>query len=164
MITWQQYANRRNVDITSWIRANNIVDYEGFVDVCKGKGVLPPTKNELSSYFGEQVASIEPVKGDTKKVKSAPVNEPVIIREPVPDSIITPSSEPDESIEPVESVEQETVAEDSHPPSEEEITDPSDMGVYVVDDEGFLVAKQQPSTKKVFTGGHLRSSGDLDDK
>ena len=154
-MTWQQYVNRRSVDITSWIRVNNIKDYAGFVSVCKGKRILPPSESELSVYFKGSDPGIQPVEEKLEQIEEAPVTtEPVVIREPVPDSVITPPDDP---------VEQEPVAEDQSPPVEGELDDPAEMGVYDVDNEGFLVVKQQASSKKVFGGGRLRSATDLGD-
>ena len=164
MMTWQQYANRRKVDVASWIRANGIVNYTDFVDVCAGRGVLPPPESDVSSHFG--TAAHE---GKAELEKSSGIKqEPVIVSDPVPDSVIKPPAEPVEVLPEVEEPENviETLPEDEekHGQQDTEGEDLSDMGVYDVDDEGFLVVKPQPSTKRVFSGGKLSSANDLDSK
>ncbi len=156
MMTWKQYANRRRVEIISWMRVNSITCYGDFVDVCNGKGIVPPTETEMNRYIELEQANITPLETVTQ--------EPVVISDPVPGSVIRPeppvvevaevASEPEPEPEP------ETVQEANDAGTDNDVEDPADLGIYEVDDNGFLVAKK-PTPKKVFSGGKLKSSKDL---
>jgi len=131
MTTWQQYVNRRKVDVGSWMRSNNISDYEGLVTVCAGRGVKPPPKCDVEMYFIE-----------VKKSQGSQDNPaPVVAKDEIQNQVTTSVTDEVPAIDGVPEKPSRSIGKgysDRNPAMD----DPADLGIYDVDNSGFLVVKQ----------------------
>jgi hypothetical protein len=83
VITWERFIARRNINISDWIRRNNVTNYKGFCTLLLKLDIHPPKVEEVESYFAiskPAIAVPEPIvqSVDTTLVKAPPpVNQPV---------------------------------------------------------------------------------------
>ena len=115
MLTWEQYRRRRRINVKKWLAVNNINSYEKLVDICLSRGVKPPPLKEVVHFFGD---SDEP-------------QRPAVQFVPKP---VKPVSEKASPLSTKEAIE---------PEDDEPNEDPADLGVYDINDEGFLIVRKE---------------------
>ena len=150
MITWEQYVNRRKVVVDRWLSANNIATYEQLVNVCRGRGVQPPSREDIEQHFSDVVHTHlpRPQPKPQKVVQQPPITKSVSEVAPIVSSqqtIDEPLIEESPTEEPViEEPEVEkipvTVSSDEEPTD-----DNADLDAYEVDKDGFLVVNNTGS-------------------
>jgi outer membrane biosynthesis protein TonB len=97
LVNWEQYVKRRRVDIAAWLKGKNISTYQGLVEECKKRSIIPPKYDVVKEFLAESLnASIpqpvsRPISGP-RKPKQVPKRRPP--DKPVPRPVKVPTREP----------------------------------------------------------------------
>ena len=72
MPDWNYYSKRRNIDLVSYIKFNDIETYERLVEHCEKKGITnPPPRGEFQSAYAIAFPPIPNKQQENKKPATA---------------------------------------------------------------------------------------------